>query len=154
MSQLVLLNRARAHETTTAMDAKWDESKHPRKKGKFTKKGTGTVGKASNSNESTGKPSGKTAKNLAYSLMTKADRGLIEKLLKAGPGKGKSDKELDKLRNVYAKALIDRRKERIYRGGKRHLSEISKIVREGGYCPALGKGRGLKTGKPRTRTRT
>lgn len=47
MSQILLLNRLKPtnDSVATADSVKWDESKHPRKGGKFAPKGTGTTGK-------------------------------------------------------------------------------------------------------------
>ena len=45
MSQLQLIKMNPVASSVTTMDAKWDESKHPRKHGQFAPKGSGTTGK-------------------------------------------------------------------------------------------------------------
>ena len=45
MSQLQLIKMKPVAASVTTEDAKWDESKHPRKHGQFAPKGSGTTGK-------------------------------------------------------------------------------------------------------------
>ena len=65
MSQLQLIKMKPVAASVTTEDAKWDESKHPRKHGQFAPKGSGTTGK-------TGGKSGGAKSNSGEALSMKS----------------------------------------------------------------------------------
>lgn len=81
MSQVLLLKKYRpANDSVeTADSVKWDESKHPRKGGKFAPKGTGTTGKTGGTTGSVGrKPAKYNSKKTASGMSHKEFKSAME----------------------------------------------------------------------------